>query len=289
VKFGPSLLEGLDVKDVTVEKAEVVYHAGCLYSYDPELQHVPRITVSILKRAGVDVGILGKREMCCGVKAYDMGFQGEFLKYAESNIDAWNNVGAQKVVLSCADGYGLIKELYPRLGKTMRFEVLHISEFLDQLVQEGKLKLGRELPIQVTYHDPCHLARIAEWLPNPGKEHKVLNQLVIREWDKVHRSQGVHEAPRNLLRRIPGLSLIEMERIKEYTWCCGAGGGVKEAYPDFALWTASERINEAKATGASALVTACGWCRRNLKDAVSNNGGKLEVYDLVELLEQAIV
>jgi Fe-S oxidoreductase len=99
---------------------------------------------------------------------------------------------------------------------------------------------------------------------------------------------GVYEPPRNVLKSIPGLRLVEMNRIKEYTWCCGAGGGVIDAYPDFNMWTAQERIREAKSTGAEALVTACPWCIRNFKDAVKELGDTLKVYDVVELLEQSI-
>lgn len=85
-----------------------------------------------------------------------------------------------------------------------------------------------------------------------------------------------------------GLRLIEMERIKEYSWCCGAGGGVRDTDLDFAMWTASERIAEAESTGAEAIVTACPWCKRNFTDAINRNGSRLKVYDIVELLEKAI-
>ena len=87
---------------------------------------------------------------------------------------------------------------------------------------------------------------------------------------------------------IPGLKLIEMERIREYAWCCGAGAGVREAFPDFSAWTAAERITEATSTGAEALVTACPWCERNFLDAVAGDGQKMKVYDLVELVQHAI-
>ena len=87
---------------------------------------------------------------------------------------------------------------------------------------------------------------------------------------------------------IPGLELVEMERIKEYSWCCGAGGGVKEAYPDFSIWTAMERVEEAKATGAEAIVTACPWCERNFKDAIKESGERFEIYDVIELVLRAI-
>jgi len=97
---------------------------------------------------------------------------------------------------------------------------------------------------------------------------------------------GLYDQPRDIIRSIPGIKLIEMERIKEYAWCCGAGGGVKEAYPDFNTFTAHERTEEAKATGAEALVTACPWCERNFLDTL--NGDKMKVYDIVELVQQAI-
>jgi Fe-S oxidoreductase len=123
----------------------------------------------------------------------------------------------------------------------------------------------------------------------PGKEHKAFGQAFVHEAPKVFRSKGGHEAPRYILENIPGLKLVEMERIKEYTWCCGAGGGVLEAYPDFALWTANERLEEARATGAKALVTCCPWCERSFKDALAMNGDKsFKIYNIVELMQQAI-
>jgi Fe-S oxidoreductase len=101
-------------------------------------------------------------------------------------------------------------------------------------------------------------------------------------------ANGIYEQPREVLRSIPGLELIEMERVKEYSWCCGAGGGVKEAYPDFSLWTAKERLEEAKATGAEAIVSACPWCERNFIDTSNGNGERMKIYDIIELVQQAI-
>jgi Fe-S oxidoreductase len=113
---------------------------------------------------------------------------------------------------------------------------------------------------------------------------------VIHEPKKVRYNgvSGIFEPPREVLKNIPGLKLVEMERIREYAWCCGSGGGVKEAYPDFSLWTAGERIEEAKSTGAEAIVTACGWCERNFYDAIHQNLEKMQVYDIIELVEQAL-
>ena len=260
--------EGLKVKDLTKEKAEVVFHAGCNLSFDEELWKVARTAVTLLQNAGVDVGIMGKDETCCGGKAYEMGYQGELTKYAESNIEAWTNAGVKTVVTACSDGYYTFKRLYPELGS--KFEVLHIVEFVDRLIKEGKLKFTKTIPMTVTYHDPRHLGR---------RDHVYVPGEAI---------MGIYDPPRDIIKSIPGVELIEMERIKEYAWCCGAGGGVKEAYSDFNTFTAQERIEEAKATGAEALITACPWCERNFLDAINGSGDKMKVYDIVELVQQAI-
>jgi len=260
--------EGLKVKDLAKEKAEVVFHAGCQLSFDEEQWQVARTALSLLQNAGVDVGIMGKDEICCGGKAYEMGYQGEFTKYAESNIEAWKNAGVKTVVTPCSDGYYAFKHLYPEVGAN--FEVLHMVEFIDRLIKEGKLKFTKTIPMTVTYHDPCHLGR---------RDHVYVPGEAI---------MGIYDPPRDIIKSIPGVELVEMYRIKEYAWCCGAGGGVKEAYPDFNAFTAQERIEEAKATGAEAIVTACPWCERNFIDAISSNGDKMKVYDIVELVQQAI-
>ncbi len=258
--------EGLKVKDLTKDKAEVVFHAGCNLSFDEELMKVARTAITLLQNAGVDVGIMGKDETCCGGRVFEMGYQGELTKYAENNIEAWTNAGVKTVIVACSDCYYTFKRLYPELGS--KFEVLHMVEFIDRLIKEGKLKFTKTIPMTVTYHDPCHLGR---------RDHVYVPGEAI---------MGIYDSPRDIIKSIPGVTLIEMERIKEYAWCCGAGGGVKEAYPDFNAFTARERIEEAKATGAEALVTACPWCECNFIDAL--NGDKLKVLDIVELVQQAI-
>jgi Fe-S oxidoreductase len=283
--------EGLEVKDITQDKAEVYYHAGCRYSFDEELWPAARGAVNLLKKAGVDVGIAGRDETCCGGRAYELGYQGELTKYAENNIEMLKVAGVKTIVTSCSDCYYAFKVLYPKIGQGSDLEVLHITEYLDRLIKEGKLKLTKKVPMTVTYHDPCHLGRMGEpYVPWQGVEKKVFNQMYIYDPPKPWRkgTHGVYQPPRDVLKSIPGLVLVEMERIKEYAWCCGSGGGVKEAYPDFAIWTALERIEEAKSTGAEAMVTACGWCKRNFQDALKESGDRLKIYDIVELLEQAI-
>jgi Fe-S oxidoreductase len=251
------------VKYASQNKVDVLYHAGCMLSFDPELWEVPRSVISLMKAAGVDVGIMGREEACCGGRAYEIGYIGEFTKYAQHCLETFNTLGVSKVVTSCSDGYSTFKTLYPKVNIEMKFEVLHIVEYLDQLIKEGRIKFKRRLPMKVTYHDPCHLGR--------------------------HLSDaGVYEPPRNILKSIPGLELVEMERIRENAWCCGAGAGVSQANPDLALWTANERLKEAKATGAAALVTSCPWCERNFKDATKAFGEEIEIYDIAEIVRKAI-
>jgi Fe-S oxidoreductase len=283
--------EGLEVKDLTKKTADVAFHAGCRLSFDEDLQGVARAGVKLLKNAGVDVGIMGKNEACCGARAYEIGYLGELDKYASRNIKSLTAAGVKAVVTACPECYYAFKVLYPKMGKTMNFEVLHMTQYLDLLIREQKLELTNRVPMTVTYHDPCHLGRLAEpYQPWEGIEKRVEGPLIITEPEKPVRfgTKGIYRAPRSVLKSIPGLNLVEMERIREYAWCCGAGGGVIDAYPDFARWAAAERIAEAKATGAEALVTACPWCERNLKDASREVGETIQILDIVEAVLQAI-
>ena len=122
------------------------------------------------------------------------------------------------------------------------------------------------------------------------REKKIKSQMVVFEPRKprYNGAWGVYDPPRNVLKSIPGLQLVEMERIREYTWCCGSGGGVKEAYPEFSNWTATERIEEARASGAEAIVSACGWCERNFLDAMDAGVDKMPVYDIAEMVQKAL-
>ncbi|MFH1638970.1 MAG: (Fe-S)-binding protein [Chloroflexota bacterium] len=254
--------KGMEVKDANHDKAEVLYRAGCMLSYDPELRDVPRSALEIIKAAGVDVGITGGEETCCGNRAYETGYLGEFTKYAEHCLETYNNMGVSKLVTSCSDGYSSLKNLYSKINIKMKFEVLHMVEYIEQLLNEGRITFARKVPMKVTYHDPCHLGR--------------------------HMSNGMYEPPRNILSSIHGIELVEMERNRENSWCCGAGGGVKQAFPDFALWTAGERLKEAKDTGATALITSCPWCERNFKDVKKEYGEDIEVYDIAEITLKAM-
>jgi Fe-S oxidoreductase len=279
---------GLDIKNLTREKADVLFFTGCRFSYDQELWKVPQSVVSLFKKAGVDFGIMGNDESCCGGRAYQMGYQGEFVKFAENNIEAWKTAGIKTVVTSCSDGYFSFKHLYPELGS--KVEVLHTVEFVERLIKQGKLKFKRPVPMAVTYHDPCHLGRQGEpYVPWNGKERKIFNQVVVYDPPKprFNGAWGIYDSPREVLKSIPGLKLVEMERIREYAWCCGAGGGCSDAYPEFSNWTAGERIEEAKSTRAESIVTACPWCEHSFIEAVKRDGGKMKVFDIIELVQQA--
>jgi len=275
--------QGLAVKDINTEQCDVIFHAGCRYCYDPDLRDTVRGQVQLLLKAGVDLGIAGKEESCCGGRPYELGYRGEALNYAEDLLSRVKASGASTLVTGCADGYAHFKYLYPRMGVELPCEVMHITQYTEKLIDEGKLRFREEVPLLVTYHDPCHLGRMGEPFLVDWKEDKLQRPMSLKRSGR----KGIFDAPRNIITSIPGMELTEMERIREYSWCCGAGGGVLEAYPDFAAWTAAERIEEALATGAEALVTACPWCERVFNDAVTETGAAISVYDLNDLALKA--
>jgi Fe-S oxidoreductase len=279
----------MKLKDATKQKVEVVFHVGCLTSYDPKMHKLAKATARILQKAGVDFGIAGDNETCCGGRAYQMGYEKDFLKQAKKNMAMIKNAGAKTVVTSCADGYQAFKVLYDKYNLKGDLEVLHISEYIDRLIKEGKLKLRKNVDLAVTYHDPCRLGRMGEpWIHWDGK--KVPGDRFVFDPPKQYRrgSNGVYEPPRDVLKSIPGVRFSEMTRIKEYSWCCGAGGGVGDSNPEFAKWTAKDRIEEAISTGAEAIVTACPWCEKTFNEAIAETGSSIKVYDIVELVENAL-
>ena len=282
-------VKGLDIKDASKDQVKVLYHVGCLTSYDKDLWKVAQATVSLLKKAGVDAGIAGANEVCCGGRAYQTGYKQDFLDQAKKNLEIFKKSGAEIVVTSCADGYQAFKVLYEKCGMKPDVEVLHITEYLDRLIKEGKLKPKKKVNMRVTYHDPCRLGRLGEpYIPWEGKEIPGHVRLFDPPREFMRGTYGVYEQPREVLKSIPGLRLVEMDRIKEYTWCCGSGGGVETSNPEYAEWTANERIVEADSTGADALVSACPWCEKAFSDAIKKRGGSMKVYDIVELLDKAV-
>ncbi len=280
---------GLNIKDVTKEKVDVLFHVGCLTSYDKDMWKLARAIVKILQKAGVNFGIAGDAETCCGGRAYQMGYKEDFLNQAKKNMVMIKKAGIKTLVTGCADGYQAFKILYDRYDLKGNLEVLHITEYIDRLIKEGKLKPRKKVDFSVTYHDPCRLGRLGEpWIHWEGK--KIPGDKFVFDPPKEYRrgTHGIYEPPRDVLKSIPGIKLTEMTRIKEYSWCCGAGGGVIESNPGFATWTARERINEAVSTGAEALITACPWCEKTFNEAIKESGSSLKIFDIVELVEKTI-
>jgi len=280
----------LQIKDLSKETAEFVFHAGCRYSFDGDLAHVARASVKLLQMAGIDVGIMGAQENCCGGRAYQMGYRQDFTTRADVNLLLWKKAGVKTVVTPCSECYYTFKRLYTA-ERGSEIKVVHMVEFVADLVKSGKLKFSKPVNMKVTYHDPCHLGRQGEtYVPWNGKEKKIFSQAVCYDppRPRYNGAFGVYEPPREVLQAIPGLELVEMERSKEAGYCCGGGGGAPEAYPEFARWTAKERLTEARSTGADAVVTACPWCERSFLDAQQGEQGKMKVLDVMELVAQAI-
>jgi Fe-S oxidoreductase len=280
---------GLNLKDATKEKVDVLYHVGCQTSYNNDMWKLAKATVKILQKAGVDFGIGYENETCCGGRAYQMGYKQDFLNQARKNMELIRKSGSKILVTGCADCYNAFKVLYDKYDLKGDLEVLHISEYIDKLMKDGKLKPRKKVDLVVTYHDPCRLGRLGEpWIHWKGK--KIPGEKFVFDPPKEYRrgTNGVYEPPREVLRSIPGVKLTEMVRIKEYAWCCGAGGGVNESNHEFALWTAKERIEEAESTGAEAIVTVCPWCEKTFNEAIKESGSSLKVYDIVEIVEKAI-
>ncbi|MEW5734294.1 MAG: (Fe-S)-binding protein [Thermodesulfobacteriota bacterium] len=283
--------EGLAARMLGKEKAEVLFHAGCQYALDPALRPTARNALGLLLDAGADVGILGKAEMCCGGQVYETGFRDEAAACARRQVGMWKNAGVRTVVTPCASCFQAFKVLYDKIGVETGVEVLHITEFILRLIREGRLRPGREVPLKAAWHDPCHLGRLAEpWVHWKGEKKKVFGQLVVHDPPKSKRFgvRGVYDTPREVLRAIPGLNLIEMHRVREYSWCCGAGGGAEDAFPELAESAAAQRIEEALSVGAEALVTSCPRCVRRFRDSIAQTGVPLEVFDLVDVVRRAV-
>jgi Fe-S oxidoreductase len=268
--------------------AKVLYYVGCTSSYRREEMAIA--TARIMNEAKVPFTILSDDEFCCGSPILRIGDTKTFQEFLNKNLDVIESKEIETVVFSCAGCYDTFKVDYP-LYRKYNFRVLHVVEFFDELLESGQLKLTNEVPLTVTYHDPCHLGRNAEVYEEWEGDVVDLMPLVsinIPPKPKKTGAKGIYDAPRNILKKIPGLKLIEMERIREYSYCCGAGAGVKSAFPEFALNAAKTRIQEAEDTGAKILISACPFCSTNLQDAIKDSASKLKFYDINELLLMAL-
>lgn len=273
------------IKDAS-KKADLLYWVGDRSS--SVNNEIAQATVRILKAAKKDF-MVEKDEPNSGNLLFTTGQVDKARKLAEENVKLIKDKGAKTVVCSDAEEYRMIKVDYPKLlginTADLGFEVKHITELVDGWVKDGSLKLEKRVDLKVTYHDSCGLGRLSEpWFRWEGE---------LGDWGcwvparNIRRGMtGVYEPPRDILKAIPGIELVEMPRRRDQAYCCGAGGGAKQAYPDFALFAASERLREAATTtSAEAIVAACPNCEQNFKDAAKNG---MKVYDITELIAQAI-
>ena len=249
----------LSVKPFT-EGTETLYFPCCVPSYDPRLKKVAQATASLFIQAGVDFGILGSKENCCGESVRKVGNEDLFKRLARENIKAFIENGVKKIVASSPHCYHTFKNEYPEFK--VNFEVAHVSQYIFQLMKEGRLKPTKEYAKKVTYHDPCYLGR----------------------------HNGIYDEPREVLKKIPGLELIEMAESRENSLCCGMGGG--------RIWmeTAKEerfsslRLEQAIGVGAEVLVTSCPYCITQFEDSrlTLKDSEVIQVKDITEILQEVI-
>ena len=251
--------EGLNVKPFT-EEMEVLYFPGCYLSYDPRLKKVAAATAKVLNKAGLAYGILGTKENCCGESIRKTGDEELFKRLAKENIKTFIDSGVKKVLVSSPHCYHTFKNEYPEF--MVNFEVIHISQYLCELIEQGRLELEKEYRRKVTYHDPCYLGR----------------------------HNGIYDEPRNALSKVPALELREMPESREASLCCGGGGGriwmetmKGERFSDF-------RIQQAVGVEAEVLVTSCPYCITHFEESRLSleDGESLEIMDITEIFAEVI-
>jgi len=212
----------------------------------------------VLGKANIDFGTLGNDEGCCGSTLLRTGLLEPARELAQKNIEMFEKASPSVIVTSCAGCYKTVRQDYPKVGK-VNARVVHITQFVNELIDSGRLKLEKRVDAVVTFHDPCHLGR-----------HNLL-----------------YDEPRKILQSIPGIKLVEMERNRAEARCCGAGGGVKTAFPDLAQKISLLRVEDAERAGAEILTTSCPFCYQSLKTSIDAKGSKLKMMDLMELVRQS--
>ena len=236
------------------EVPDVIFFAGCTGAY--RQQTVPQNGVRILNRANVSISTMGKDEWCCSSPLLRTGTTSQSLSCAQQNVEKADGMGAKDMVMTCAGCYKTVSTDFGKYYAKVGQNVYHFAQYVEKLINEKKLPLNNEYKAKVTYHDPCHLGR----------------------------HMGVFDTPRNVRKKIKGIELIEMDRSREDSRCCGAGGGYKSQYGDFAINIAAERIRDAEETGAEILVTCCPFCVTNLTQGAKAIGSKIKVLDLSDIL-----
>jgi len=239
-------------------EGEDVYFAGCYANY--RLPKIAGATVEILKAAGINVASLGDEERCCGFVSRWSGNRALANKLAQQNVEAMKKAGAKRVILSCAHGYHMWKFEYAKYVGPLPFEVIHVTELFAELLEKGKIGFNRKIERKMAYHDPCFLGRHCK----------------------------VYEQPRKVLKSIPGVELVEIERNGKWSYCCGAGAKIAlNCYPDFAHATAKERLLEAMAV-ADTVVTACPTCFDHMKNVSGSENMELKFYEFPILVAEAM-
>ena len=244
------------------ESPEIVFWVGCAGSFDDRNKRVTRAFISILNAVGIKFAVLGTEEACTGDPARRAGNEFLFQMQAMNNIQVLNGYGVKKIVTACPHCFNTIKNEYPELGGN--YEVIHHSQFLQQLMQDGKVTLeggGSFKGRKITYHDSCYLGR----------------------------ANNVYEAPRAVLEALDA-DLIEMKRCRTTGLCCGAGGAQMFKEPESGNRDINiERTEEALATGATTIAVACPFCMTMMSDGVKNKEreGDVKVRDLAELIAEA--
>jgi heterodisulfide reductase subunit D len=280
--------QGLDIKIIPNDSAKVLLYVGAGACHDLRHAASAHKLAQIFQRAGVDFGILAENEPDSGIELYWTGHRHTFEKQAGHVVDLLDRSGVQTIVTLCGEDLGMLRGKYPSYSRAPQARVLHASEFLLPLIRKGKLKLLKPIRHTITYHDPCYLGRQSEppqsWKGEERRTHGVMTYFVPSK-PINYGVNGVYDAPRQILRMIPGLRLIEMQRVREYAFCCGGGGGVPETHPNVARSASQQRIEEAKAMGAESMVTACQHCRQNLTRWQEDE--PMPVVDLVDLVYEA--
>ena len=251
--------EGLNIKTFT-EEMEILYFPCCYVTYDQRLKEVAQATARILNKAEVEFGILGTRENCCGESIRKTGNEETFKSLARENIKTFIDCGVKKILVSSPHCYHTFKNEYPEFKAN--FEVVHASQYLLELINDGRLQINKEYQKKVTYHDPCYLGR----------------------------HNDIYDEPRDILKKIPGLELNEMAESRENSLCCGMGGGRIWIDTDMAERFSNLRIEEAIGLGAEVLVTSCPYCVDALEESRSNlnHEDEIQVKDITEILEELI-
>ncbi|MCJ7533966.1 MAG: (Fe-S)-binding protein [Anaerolineales bacterium] len=280
--------QGLGVKTLPGDRADLLLYAGAGTCQDERHIASARRLAQLLQIAGVDFGILAEDEPDSGIEVYWTGQRKIFEKQADHVVDILDQTSVNTIVTLCGEDLGMLRGIYPTYGCEPRAKVLHASEYLLHLIQRGKLRLSQPILRKVTYHDPCYLGRQSEpaqaWQGEERRTHGVMTYFVPPK-PINYGVNGVFDAPRQLLHLIPGIELHEMQRIREYAYCCGGGGGVPDTHPNVARSAALQRIEEASTVGAEVLITACQHCRHNLTRWQEDS--PLPVLDLVDIVHEA--